>query len=95
VSVNGTMQYDKKGTAILATDVMLQNKSAETLKSVAVTVTYYKKEDRALSHETIYYYNVQPGSAPVIHVTPGRKATSVRFEIGTITRADGSLYIIH
>jgi hypothetical protein len=94
VSVNGTMQYDKKGTAILATDVVLQNKSAETLKSVAVTVTYYKKENRALPPETIYYYNVQPNSAPVIHVTPGRKATSVRFEIGAITRADGSLYFI-
>lgn len=95
VVVNGIFQYDKKGNTITATQVKLQNNSNETLKSVAVAITYFKKEDRELKRELVYFYNVVPGSASVITASGNRRATSASFAIGTITRADGSLYLIH
>jgi hypothetical protein len=93
--VNGTFQYDKKGTNITAMDVALQNNSSETLKLVTVTVTYLRKEDRPFKKETLSFYNVQPATTPVITIAGNRRATSARVEIGSITRADGSLYFIH
>lgn len=95
VVVNGNLQYDKKGNTITGAQVTLQNNSSELLKSVAVTVTYFKKEDRQLNKETVNFYNVQPGSAPVLNTSGNRRATTAHFEIGTIVRADGSLYLIH
>lgn len=95
VTVNGAVQYDRKGTSITGAEVTLQNNSPETLKQVTVVVTYYKKEDRPVSKETLSFYNVQPASAPAIKANPNRKAASARFQIGAITRADGSLYLIH
>lgn len=95
VFVTGTLEHDKKGNASAATRVTLQNNSSETLKSVTVAITYFKKENRQLGKETVYFYNVEPGTAPVITISGNRKATDARFEIGAITRADGSLYLIH
>lgn len=95
VVVSGTLNHDKKGNNGAATQITLQNNSGETLKSVAVTITYFKKEDRQLGKETVHFYNVLPATAPVISISGNRRATAARFEIGTITRADGSLYLIH
>jgi hypothetical protein len=94
VSVTGTLQGEG-GNNSSATQIRLQNNSTETLKTVAVSVTYYKKGNRQLSKETVYFYNVEPATTPVITVSGYRRATAARFEIGTITRADGSLYLIH
>ena len=95
VAVTGTVQYTKNGKANNGTQVTLQNNSSELLKTVSVVVSYYKKEDKLLDKEMVYFYNVQPGTAPVINAAGNRRATSVHFDIGTITRADGSLYLIH
>lgn len=93
VVVNGRLYAGKKESA--ATQVTLENNSSEILKSVAVVITYFKKEDRQLSKETVYFYNVQPATARVVKAIGNRRATSARFAIGAITRADGSLYLIH
>jgi len=93
LSVSGALQNEN--TNRTGTQVVLQNNSAELLKSVAINITYFKKEDRQLSKETIYFYNVLPGSAPTIQAAGSRRATSAHFEIGTIIRGDGSLYLIH
>ena len=92
VGVSGTLPQDNNTGA---TTVTLQNNSSEVLKTVAVTITYFRKRDRPAGKETVYFYDVQPASAPVITISGNRKATSARFQIGTITRADGSLYLIH
>ncbi|HUP13477.1 MAG TPA: hypothetical protein VM187_14735 [Niastella sp.] len=94
LSVTGTLPDGKRGTAN-TTEITLHNNSSELLKSVAVTITYLKKEVRELNRETVHFYNVQPGSIAVLTASGNRRATSVRFDIGTITRADGSLYLIH
>ncbi len=94
VLVSGSLQNDKKSNAD-AVQVVLHNNSAETLKSVAVRITYLKKENREIGSETVYFYNVAPAASPVATVSGNRRATSARFEIGTITRSDGSLYLIH
>jgi hypothetical protein len=92
VGVSGTLPHENKtGT----TTVTLQNNSSEVLKTVTVTITYLRKNERPAGKEAVYFYDVQPASAPVITITGNRKATSARFQIGTITRADGSLYLIH
>jgi hypothetical protein len=62
---------------------------------VSVSVTFLKKENRQLGNQTVYFYNVQPATAPVITITGNRRATTARFQINTITRSDGSLYLIH
>lgn len=96
VTVNSTIQYDTEETNIRTTNVTLQNNSTETLKSVAVMITYLKKEEKPLHKETVYFYNVPPSGTPVLSVAPkSRRAVAARVEIGTITRADGSLYLIH
>lgn len=95
LSLSNIFQYDKNGHTITATQLTLQNNSSETLRSVAVVITYFKKEDRRLSTETVYFYNVFPKTASSLTADGNRKATSAQFEIGAITRADGSLYFIH
>jgi len=95
VVVTGTVQYTKNGKANNGTQITLQNNSSELLKTVSVVVSYFKKEDKLLDKEMVYFYNVQPGTAPVINAAGNRRATSVQFDIGTITRADGSLYLVH
>jgi hypothetical protein len=92
VAVSGTLPHENQTAA---TTVTLQNNSSEVLKSVAVTVTYFKKNERPAGKETVYFFDVPPASAPVITISGNRKAASARFQIGTITRADGSLYLIH
>jgi len=95
VIVSGNLPNDKKESNKTETPVTLQNNSSEILKSVAVTIQYFKREGRPLNKETIYFYNVQPGSAAVLNASGNRRATSAQFQIGTIIRADGSLYLIH
>jgi hypothetical protein len=92
VGVSGTLPHENQTGA---TTVTLQNNSSEVLKSVAVTITYFKKNERPAGKETVYFFDVPPASAPVITISGNRKAASARFQIGTITRADGSLYLIH
>ena len=94
VFVTGTLQ-EENGNNRPATQITLQNNSTETLKTVVVSITYYKKGDRPLNKETVYCYNVAPATTPVVTVAGNRRATAARFEIGTISRADGSLYLIH
>jgi hypothetical protein len=92
VSVSGTWTEENKTGA---TNVTLQNNSSEVLKSVSVIITYYKKNERPVGKETVYFYDVQPATAPVIKANGNRKAVSFHLQIGAITRADGSLYLIH
>lgn len=95
IIVTGDLQSAKNGKSSTGTQLTLHNNSNELLKSVSVVVNYFKKEDRPVGKETVYFYNVAPGNAPIVNATGNRKATSVRFEIGTIIRSDGSLYLIH
>ena len=93
VSVTGVLANSTESPT--TGNVTFQNNSSETLKSVSVVITYLRKENRQIGKETVYFYNVQPATAPVAKIAGNRRATTAQFEIGTITRADGSLYLIH
>ena len=79
----------------LTEKLLKKAENSEALSGYRDWITYFKKEDRQLNKETVYFYNVQPGSAPTIQASGNRRATTAHFEIGTIIRADGSLYLIH
>lgn len=93
ISVNSQPIKNKNGNYITGMQVTVQNNSTQILKKVIVHVYYYKNDDRLFEKEDVTFTNLQPQSTLTLASQAGKKATAARFEVGNITRDNGSAYI--
>jgi hypothetical protein len=66
-------------------EVMVKNNSKEVLKTVSVDVYYYKKGEKLLNKETVYFSNLHPRQSLTKSIAGNQRASSARFQLGTIT----------
>lgn len=72
-------------TRIKEIHVTVQNTGTVALKQVTVDVFYYKKGDRLLDKETLFFNDIGPGNAYTVSKPANKKAVSARFELGELT----------
>jgi hypothetical protein len=65
--------------------VTVHNTGTVPLKQVTVLVFYYKKGERLLDKETLYFSNIRPGNSYTVSKPGNRKAVFARFELGELT----------
>lgn len=93
ISVNGQPVKNKNGNYITGMQVTVQNNSTQIIKKVTVHIYYYKNDDRLFEKQDLSFTNLQPKSTLTLPSQAGKKASTARFEVGAITRDDGSLYV--
>lgn len=93
IRLDARYNHDKRMKNLNGLDVVLHNNSNEMLKQVEVDVLYYRKEDKVVTRERLYFMNVPPQGTSTIAAPVNRKATSARLQLGLVTRQDGSFYI--
>jgi hypothetical protein len=65
--------------------ITVHNTGTVILKQVSVNVFYYKKGERLLDKETIYFSDIGPGNSYTLTKPGNKKAVSARFELGELT----------
>ncbi len=90
VSVSG--RYKPTGKGVSASEITLQNKSAELLKVVAVDVIYYRTDGSFLTKETVYFRDISPHTSRTLKAPPHGKAEEVKYKMGLISASESGLY---
>lgn len=65
--------------------VTVHNTGTVALKQVTVDVYYYKKGNRFIDKETLFFTDIEPGNAYTVSKPGNKKAVSARFELGELT----------
>lgn len=66
-------------------ELTVRNNSKVVLKTVSVDVYYYKKGEKLLNKETVYFSNLYPRQSLTKSIAGNQRATSARFQLGAIT----------
>lgn len=90
VSVSG--RYKPTGKGVSASEITLQNKSAELLKVVAVDVIYYNPDGSFLTKETVYFRDISPRTSRTLKAPSHGKAEEVKYKMGLISASESGLY---
>lgn len=78
----------ENSSRIKEVQVTVHNTGTVPLKQVTVDVFYYKKGDRLIDKETLYFTDIGPGNAYTVSKPGNRKAIFARFELGVLTAAN-------
>lgn len=85
VDMQSRLIMDKRRQQVNSVEVMVKNNSQAILKTVSVDVYYYRKGEKLLNKETVYFSNLYPKQSLTKSIAGNHKATSARFQLGTIT----------
>lgn len=83
--LDGRYVPGENSTRIKEIHITVQNTGTVKLKQVAVNVFYYKKGDRLVDSETIYFSDISPGNSSTLNKQGSKKAVTARFELGELT----------
>jgi hypothetical protein len=84
VDLQSRLIMDKK-KQINAVELIVKNNSKEVLKKVSVDVYYYKKGQKLLNKETVYFTNIYPKQLMTKSIAGNQRATSARSHLGEIS----------
>jgi hypothetical protein len=90
--VNFTSKYlyrNNKQTAS-GLEVTVHNNSSQPLKLVTVDVFYYKKNEKLIDQETLYFRNIGSKSFSTVSTSGKRKIVSARLQLGQVSAAQGN-----
>ena len=85
VDLQSRLILDKNKQQVNSVELVVKNNSKEVLKTVSVDVYYYKKGEKLLNKETVYFSNLYPKQSITKSIVGNQRATSARFQLGTIT----------
>ena len=75
----------ENSSRIKEVQVTVHNTGTVPLKQVTVDVFYYKKGERLIDKETLFFNDIGPGNAYTVSKPGNKKAVSARFELGELT----------
>ena len=85
VDLQSRLVLDKHKQQVNSVELMVRNNSRQVLKTVSVDVYYYKKGEKLLNKETVYFSNLYPNQSLTKSIAGNQRATSARFQLGAIT----------
>ncbi len=94
VQLEGKPFYTENQKRLTGLTLFLHNNSTEILKNVTVNILYYKKGEKLLDTKTIYFKEVQPQSSASFSTLADNRSVAARYQIASIVREDGSLYLM-
>ena len=85
VDLQSRLIMDRNRQQVNTVEVVVKNNSKEVIKSVSVDVFYYKKGEKLLNKETVYFSNLYPKQSITKSIVGNQRATSARFQLGVVS----------